>query len=106
MPERVMDYVVIHELAQAIERLCGGNVMEGFEPPALANVRIRREEETSPGDDHDGYADRMPEFRMVGTHMVVPGAEGAYGSGFCGFSVHAILPTMPLPGVPSCSSAS
>lgn len=34
--------------AKAIERLCGGNVMEGFEPPALANVRIRREEETSP----------------------------------------------------------
>ena len=36
------------QLAKAIERLCGGNVMEGFEPPALANVRIRREEETSP----------------------------------------------------------
>ena len=35
-------------MAKAIERLCGGNVMEGFEPPALANVRIRREEETSP----------------------------------------------------------
>lgn len=33
------------QLAKAIERLCGGNVMEGFEPPALANVRIRREEE-------------------------------------------------------------
>lgn len=31
------------QLAKAIERLCGGNVMEGFEPPALANVRIRRE---------------------------------------------------------------
>lgn len=37
-----------NQLAKAIERLCGGNVMEGFEPPALANVRIRREEETSP----------------------------------------------------------
>lgn len=36
------------QLAKAIERLCGGNVMEGFEPPALANVHIRREEETSP----------------------------------------------------------
>lgn len=36
------------QLAKTIERLCGGNVMEGFEPPALANVRIRREEETSP----------------------------------------------------------
>lgn len=33
------------QLAKAIERLCGGNVMEGFEPPALANVRIRREEQ-------------------------------------------------------------
>lgn len=28
-----------NQLAKAIERLCGGNVMEGFEPPALANVR-------------------------------------------------------------------
>lgn len=36
------------QLAKAIERLCGGDVMEGFEPPALASVRIRREEENSP----------------------------------------------------------
>lgn len=36
------------QLAKAIERLCGGDVMEGFESPALANVRVRREEETSP----------------------------------------------------------
>ena len=36
------------QLAQAIERLCGGSVMEGFESPALANLRISREDETSP----------------------------------------------------------
>lgn len=32
-----------NQLAQAIERLCGGSVMEGFESPALANLRISRE---------------------------------------------------------------
>ena len=37
-----------NQLAQAIERLCGGSVMEGFESPALANLRISREDETSP----------------------------------------------------------
>lgn len=36
-----------NQLAQAIERLCGGSVMEGFESPALANLRISREDETS-----------------------------------------------------------
>lgn len=34
-----------NQLAQAIERLCGGSVMEGFESPALANLRISREDE-------------------------------------------------------------
>ena len=36
------------QLAKVIERLCGGDVMEGFESPALSHVRIRREEENSP----------------------------------------------------------
>ena len=29
-------------------RMCNGEVMEGFEPPALANLRISREAETTP----------------------------------------------------------
>lgn len=33
------------QLAQIIMRMCNGEVMEGFEPPALANLRISREAE-------------------------------------------------------------
>lgn len=33
---------------QIIMRMCNGEVMEGFEPPALANLRISREAETTP----------------------------------------------------------
>lgn len=36
------------QLAQIIMRMCNGEVMEGFEPPALANLRISREAETTP----------------------------------------------------------
>lgn len=36
------------QLAQIIMRMCNGEVMEGFEPPALANLRISREAETAP----------------------------------------------------------
>ena len=36
------------QLAQIIMRMCNGEVMEGFETPALANLRISREAETAP----------------------------------------------------------
>ena len=36
------------QLAQIIMRMCNGEVMEGFEPSALANLRISREAETTP----------------------------------------------------------
>ena len=36
------------QLAQIIMRMCNGEVMEGFEPPALANLRISREADTTP----------------------------------------------------------
>ena len=89
------------QLAKAIERLCGGNVMEGFEPPALANVRIRREEETSPrltvreeqiislcADRAQAYAGHSQEAELQ---------DGTPGSGIVGKIACTLNPQNPDP---------
>ena len=47
-PRALDSLSAVDQLAQIIMRMCNGEVMEGFETPALANLRISREAETAP----------------------------------------------------------
>ena len=97
------------QLAKAIERLCGGNVMEGFEPPALANVRIRREEETSPRlpvrRRHAGQGDRRTTGHLrkhraqayAGHSQEAELQDGTPGSGIVGEIACTLNPQNPDP---------